>query len=251
MYQRHLARAQDLYDDAVDSAKRAHDRAIEWATHVRNYSPGYQLSPGEQRLVEALLELGGVASLSELRVRTGGMSLSSAAASQDIYGNSVFAWLGPAIYGLRGWRPDGDRLASLLKQAEEQRRTWSTNGGWLEESAEVFRYRLPSQSRLPSEIRLPRNVFFSFSRTVGPTGFVNVVTQGGRSHSLPVRATNSSVRLGGVRSLFDAIQAGPGDEIEFTKVEDAVWQVSRRPVTASTSERVSVRLGRGWIAVSY
>ena len=211
-----------------------------------------ELSQSEQLLLWALRELGGVATLDELRERLPDLREKRPILMRALYGGApIVKRLGPSIFGIRGADHDPDRVAILEDQALRSGHPWINRGGWKQNARRSLQYRIPSLKgkALPTRIRLPNDIadaLFGDDELPGPLVWR---TPDGVDHSVGIEVVSTGTYFAGVRPVLDSLHASGGNTINVTVLLDGVWVVSL--ADDAPNETVVIRLGRGWTSVAF
>ena len=209
-----------------------------------------ELSQSEQQLLSALRELGGVATLDELRGRLPDLRRQGSTLSQTLYGRTpIVERLGPSIFGIRGAAHDSERVAILEDRALRQGHPWINRGGWKQDARRSMQYRIPSRQALQNRIRLPNDIADALIGDDERPGPLVWRTPDGLEHSVSVQVASAGTYLKGVRPILERLHASGGDTVEVIVHSDGVWAVSLNE--EAPAEAVIIRMGRGWTSVAY
>ncbi len=209
-----------------------------------------ELSQSEQQLLGALRELGGVATLDELRARLPDLRRHGSTLSQTLYRRTpIVQRLGPSIFGIRGAAHDPERVAILEDRALREGHPWINRGGWKRDARRSLQYHIPSRQALQERIRLPNDIVDALIGDDERTGPLVWRTPDGVEHSVTVQVALAGTYLNGVRPILERLHASGGDTVEVTVHSDGVWAVSLNE--EAPAEAVVIRMGRGWTSVAY
>ncbi len=221
---------------------------------VRNGAEVYSdsLNNSEKQLLGALLELGGVGDLDELRQRLPDLRRQNSTLSQTLYGRTpVVLRVGPSIFGIRGESHDSERVETLRDRALRHRHPWlnrSGRSGWNQDMRRSLQYRVPTRERNLTRIRLPNDIAEAYLGDGERVSALIWRTPDGIEHSVGVDVTSGGNYLTGVRQVFDHLHASGGDTISVTVRPDGVWSLSL--AEEAPPESVLIRMERGWTTVS-
>ena len=208
-----------------------------------------ELRQSEQQLLSALRELGGVATLDELRGRLPDLRRQGSTLGQTLYGTPIVERLGPSIFGIRGAAHDSERVAILEAHALRQGDPWINRGGGKQDARRSMQYRIPSRQALQNRIRLPNDIADALIGDDERPGPLVWQTPDGLEHSVSVQVASAGTYLKGVRPILERLHASGGDTVEVTVHSDGVWAVSLNE--EAPAEAVVIRMGRGWTSVAY
>ena len=209
-----------------------------------------ELSQSEQQLLGALRELGGVATLDELRGRLPDLRRQGSTLSQTLYSRTpIVQRLGPSIFGIRGAPHDSERVAILEDRALRQGHPWIDRGGWKQDARRSLQYRIPSRQALQDRIRLPNDIADALIGDDERPGPLVWRTPDGLEYSVAVQVASAGTYLKGVRPLLERLHASGGDTVEVIVHSDGVWAVSLNE--EAPAEAIIIRMGRGWTSVAY
>lgn len=204
----------------------------------------------ELQIATILKEAGGFDTLENLRNVMPELERHGSTHSQYLMGKSpLIERLGPSIYGLRGAHLDPEKLSHAQQVARDSGHPWVNRAGFEKlDQGDTIGYRLSDRHDPIDDIGVSESLAYWLSDDWnGITAEIRFMVNS-KIHSTYLKRSSGSIRLYGLSSIWEALNAMRGTVVEFTKVHNVI-KAANRVVSTESEEPITIHLGRGWISV--